>query len=272
MLRWGPGSLPMPPAWDTAPTARSPVYLTAHAPHTTCQPHLTPHSIHPTPPPRHPAGLSAINISLDSLRPDRFETLTRRRGHQRVLAAIDTALRLGYNPVKVNVVVMRGVNDDEVPAFVELTRHAPVNVRFIEFMPFDDNAWGSGSKMVGYREMVAAVRQAFPQGLERLCDPAGEVAKNFRVPGFKGSVSFITSMTHAFCGDCNRLRLLADGSLKVCLFGANEVSLRDAVREGASDEELRLIVSAAVDRKKAAHAGMFDLARTKNRAMVTIGG
>jgi cyclic pyranopterin phosphate synthase len=119
---------------------------------------------------------------------------------------------------------------------------------------------------------VSAVQAAFPQGLQRLGDPVGEVAKNYRVPGFEGSVSFITSMTHAFCGDCNRLRLLADGSLKVCLFGANEVSLRDAMRQGASDEELRLIVSAAVDRKKAAHAGMHDLARTKNRAMVTIGG
>ncbi len=105
-----------------------------------------------------PAGLSAINISLDTLRPDRFEALTRRRGHERVLAAIDSALALGYRPVKVNVVVQRGVNDDEVPAFVELTRSRPVNVRFIEFMPFDDNAWGRGSKMVGYREMVRGWR------------------------------------------------------------------------------------------------------------------
>lgn len=137
-----------------------------------------------------------------------------------------------------------------------------------------------------------------------LQDPKGEVAKNFRVPGFRGSVSFITSMTKAFCSDCNRLRLMADGNLKVqssteqdlwcfvrcarsdresvlnpsvglhqvCLFGANEVSLRDAMREGASDEELLAIISAAVDRKRAAHAGMFELSRTKNRAMVHIGG
>jgi cyclic pyranopterin phosphate synthase len=112
----------------------------------------------------------------------------------------------------------------------------------------------------------------FPEGLQRRLDPAGEVAKNFTVPGFKGSVSFVTSMTHAFCGDCNRLRLLADGALKVCLFGANEVSLRDAIRGGVSDDELAAVISAAVDRKKAAHAGMEVLAVTQNRPMITIGG
>ena len=92
------------------------------------------------------------------------------------------------------------------------------------------------------------------------------------MPGFQGSVSFITSMTKAFCSDCNRLRLMADGNLKVCLFGASEVSLRDAMRQGASDGDLAAVVSAAVDRKRAAHAGMMELAGTKNRAMVKIGG
>ncbi|KAF8071251.1 CNX2 [Scenedesmus sp. PABB004] len=217
------------------------------------------------------AGLDALNISLDTLRPERFEALTRRRGHARVLDTIHTAVGLGYDPVKVNVVLMRGVNDDEVPAFVSLTAAAPVNVRFIEYMPFDGNVWSTG-KMVPYRELMAAVQQSFPAGLERLPAPAGEVAKNFRVPGFRGSVSFITSMTHAFCGDCNRLRLLADGALKVCLFGANEVSLRDALRGGASDGELGAVVAAAVANKKAAHAGMEVLAVTQNRPMVAIGG
>eukprot|EP00877_Chromochloris_zofingiensis_P000611 jgi/Chrzof1/10550/Cz05g03030.t1 len=217
------------------------------------------------------AGLTALNISLDTLKPERFEKLTRRLGHAKVISSIETALRLGFAPVKVNVVVMRGVNDDELIDFVEMTRHAPLNVRFIEYMPFDGNVW-SDSKMVSYKEMVQRVQDRYPAGLVRCADPAGEVAKNFHIPGFQGSVSFITSMTHAFCGDCNRLRLLADGALKVCLFGANEVSLRDAMREGASDEQLRAIISAAVDRKKAAHAGMFELARTNNRPMITIGG
>lgn len=108
--------------------------------------------------------------------------------------------------------------------------------------------------------------------LQRCADGWGEVAKNFYLEGFAGTVSFVTSMTEHFCSECNRLRLLADGSLKVCLFGASEVSLRDAMRGGASDGELRSIISAAVRRKKFAHADMDVLARSKNRAMIKIGG
>jgi len=217
------------------------------------------------------AGIDLLNISLDTLDPHKFEIMTRRRGHQRVLDAINQAVELGYNPVKVNVVLMRGKNDDEIADFVEMTRDRPINIRFIEYMPFDGNVW-TKSKMVSYAEMLSQVGEAFPQGIERCHDPKGEVAKNFRVNGFTGTVSFITSMTSNFCGDCNRLRLMADGNLKVCLFGASEVSLRDAMREGATDEELRMIISAAVNRKRAAHAGMFELARTKNRSMIKIGG
>eukprot|EP00884_Botryococcus_braunii_P007619 jgi/Botrbrau1/16859/Bobra.150_2s0079.1 len=216
-------------------------------------------------------GLNLVNISLDTLRPDRFEQMTRRRGLGLVLDSIEEAVQLGFDPVKVNMVVMRGVNDDEIPDFVELTRSRPINVRFIEYMPFDGNVW-SDQKMVPYKDMVTAVSRTFSQGLVRFQDPAGEVAKNFQVPGFKGSVSFITSMSQAFCSDCNRLRIMADGNLKVCLFGANEVSLREALREGASEDDLRLLISAAVQRKKAAHAGMLQLPLLKNRAMVKIGG
>lgn len=216
------------------------------------------------------AGLSLLNISLDTLRPERFEAMTRRKGHDRVLRAIERAIELGFSPIKLNVVVMSGVNDDEIIDFVRFTRDKPVNVRFIEYMPFDGNVW-KRKKMVGFKEMKAAVENSFGP-LHRHVDPLGEVAKNYYIPGHTGSVSFITSMTSAFCSDCNRLRIMADGNLKVCLFGANEVSLRDAIREGASDEDLKAVISAAVDRKKAAHAGMFELAKTKNRAMIKIGG
>ena len=219
------------------------------------------------------AGLNLLNISLDTLRADRFEAMTRRKGHSRVLDTIYKAVQLGYNPVKVNVVVMRGVNDDEISDFVDLTKDAPINVRFIEYMPFDGNVWSS-SKMVPYKEMMERAGEKFggAQALERCLDASGEVAKNYRLPRHQGEISFISSMTSKFCGDCNRIRLMADGNLKVCLFGANEVSLRDALRGGASDHDLHAVVSAAVNRKKAAHAGMFELAKTKNRAMVKIGG
>lgn len=170
------------------------------------------------------AGLTHVNLSLDTLRADRFERLARRRGHARVLACVAQALALGYDPVKVNVVVMRGVNDDELAEFAALTRDAAINVRFIEYMPFDGNVW-SDTKMVPFREMRAAVEAAHGP-LQPVPGPASEVARNYRLPGHTGTVSFITSMTKAFCGDCNRLRIMADGNLKVCLFGANEVSLR----------------------------------------------
>ncbi|KAG7669642.1 putative GTP 3',8-cyclase, mitochondrial [Nannochloris sp. 'desiccata'] len=219
------------------------------------------------------AGLNLINISLDTLRSDRFEAMTRRKGHSRVLDTIYKAVELGYSPVKVNVVVMRGVNEDEISDFVHLTEDAPINVRFIEYMPFDGNVWSS-DKMVPYKEMMKRAAEKFggPGALERCLDASGEVAKNYRLPGHQGEISFISSMTSKFCGECNRVRLMADGNLKVCLFGANEVSLRDAIRGGASDHDLHAVVSAAVNRKKAAHAGMFELAKTKNRAMVKIGG
>ena len=215
-------------------------------------------------------GLNLLNLSLDTLKPERFVQLTRRKGHGRVMAAIDEALELGYTPVKVNVVVMKGVNDDELLDFVELTREKDVNVRFIEYMPFDGNVW-SDAKMVRYRDMMRQIEHGGHR-LDRLDDGYGEVAKNYRVPGFTGSVSFITSMTSAFCGECNRMRLMADGNIKVCLFGNNEVSLRDAIREGATDEDLLAVMSAAVDRKKKAHAGMDILHTLKNRPMVKIGG
>ena len=120
--------------------------------------------------------------------------------------------------------------------------------------------------------MYERVVASFPEGLVRCDDAKGEVAKNFRIPEFVGSVSFITSMTHAFCGDCNRLRLMADGHLKVCLFESNEFNLRNPMRNGATDLELMQLISRAVKTKKAAHAGMFELKHKKNRAMIRVGG
>lgn len=215
-------------------------------------------------------GLTSVNISLDTLVPAKFEFITRRKGHERVMESINTAVDLGYNPVKVNCVVMRGLNDDEIFDFVELTREKPINVRFIEFMPFDGNVWNV-KKLVPYSEMLDKVAKQFT-GLKRLKDHPTDTAKNFRVDGHCGTVSFITSMTEHFCAGCNRLRLLADGNFKVCLFGPSEVSLRDPLRHGADDDELKEVIGAAVKRKKASHAGMFDIARTVNRPMIHIGG
>ncbi|KAK8469294.1 hypothetical protein PHAVU_005G042000 [Phaseolus vulgaris] len=215
-------------------------------------------------------GLTSVNISLDTLVPAKFEFLTRRKGHEKVMNSINAAIDLGFNPVKVNCVVMRGFNDDEICDFVELTREKPIDIRFIEFMPFDGNVWNV-KKLVPYSEMLDTVVKQFPS-LKRVQDHPTDTAKNFTIDGHEGRVSFITSMTEHFCAGCNRLRLLADGNFKVCLFGPAEVSLRDPLRCGAKDHELGEIIGAAVKKKKASHAGMFDIAKTANRPMIHIGG
>uniref|UniRef100_F7BN00 Molybdenum cofactor biosynthesis protein 1 n=1 Tax=Monodelphis domestica TaxID=13616 RepID=F7BN00_MONDO len=199
------------------------------------------------------AGLNAINISLDTLVPAKFEFIARRKGFHKVMEGIHKAIELGYDPVKVNCVVMRGLNEDELLDFVALSEGLPLDVRFIEYMPFDGNKWNF-KKMVSYKEMLDTIQQRWPE-LEKLPEEASSTAKAFRIPGFRGQISFITSMSEHFCGSCNRLRITADGNLKVCLFGNSEVSLRDYLRTGVPEEELLSIIGAAVGRKKRQHAG-----------------
>eukprot|EP01112_Ceratiomyxa_fruticulosa_P007314 TRINITY_DN1894_c0_g2_i2.p1 TRINITY_DN1894_c0_g2~~TRINITY_DN1894_c0_g2_i2.p1 ORF type:complete len:388 (-),score=54.34 TRINITY_DN1894_c0_g2_i2:730-1893(-) len=218
-------------------------------------------------------GLSHINISLDTLVKDRFERISRRLGFEKVISSIDAALNkdlYNFSPVKINCVVMRGINDDEVIDFVELTRSENLEVRFIEYMPFDGNGWKE-PKMVPFKEMLRTILEKYPDAVPCLEGPH-DTSKIYQVPGFVGKFAFISSMSDAFCGTCNRLRLTADGNLKVCLFGNAEVSLRDALRNGASDLQLKEIISAALYKKKFAHAGMNELAHSPNRPMILIGG
>ncbi|XP_046686090.1 molybdenum cofactor biosynthesis protein 1-like isoform X3 [Homalodisca vitripennis] len=215
------------------------------------------------------AGVNLLNISLDTLKPERFEQITRRKGWQRVIAGIDLAVQLGYTP-KVNVVVMRGLNDDEILDFVQFTADRPIDVRFIEYMPFTGNKW-DGNKMVPFREMLERIQTVYP-GFHALANKPNDTSKAYKVPGHKGQIGFITSMSNHFCGTCNRIRLMADGSLKVCLFGNTEISLRDALRNNCSEDDLLNMIGAAVRRKKRQHAGMFNLAQMPNRPMILIGG
>lgn len=184
--------------------------------------------------------------------------------------SIDDALTGGFDSVKVNCVVMKGINDDELVDFVRLTESNDIEVRFIEYMPFDGNKW-SKKKLVPFEQMLSAIRKQWPE-LERGQDDANHTSKVFRVPGWAGRIGFITSMTEHFCGTCNRLRITADGNLKVCLFGGHEVSLRDALRRPASTDELLSIIGSAVLKKKFSHAGMDKLSSMKNRPMILIGG
>jgi len=194
------------------------------------------------------AGLNQVNISFDTFDANKFTLLTRRLGWEQVYKSINLAIELGYNPVKINCVVQRGVNDDELAAFVAWTKDAPIEVRFIEYMPFEGNTW-SNKLFISYKEMIKNIKQAGYDLVEAQGHPH-DTSKTYQVPGHMGSVGFITSMSDHFCGTCNRLRLMADGALKVCLFGQNEVSLRDIIRNGGDERQLEDVISAAVKRKK----------------------
>lgn len=202
------------------------------------------------------AGLNAINISLDTLQSSKYEQITRRKGWERVIAGIDLAIQLGYKP-KVNCVLMKDFNDSEICDFVEFTKDRNVDVRFIEYMPFSGNKWHT-DKLVSFKSAVDTIKEKYPD-FRALPNAPNDTSKAFGVPDFKGQIGFITSMTEHFCGSCNRLRLTADGNLKVCLFGNTEISLRDAIRAKSSDDDLEALISAAVKRKKKQHAGEFHI-------------
>lgn len=249
------------------------------------------------------AGLTGVNLSLDTLDPFQFQIMTRRssQGLDAVMKSIDRILemnRMGAGiKLKINCVVMRGLNEREILPFVEMGRDHPIEVRFIEYMPFDGNKWKQ-NRMVSYQEMLTTIRTRYP-AISKTTGHKNDTSKTYKIPGFAGQVGFITSMTHNFCGSCNRLRITADGNLKVCLFGSAEVSLRDLLRmqndgqpiDNERMEDLRLLddfagnesrnattrdllelIGLAVKRKKAAHAGMTELASMKNRPMILIGG
>ncbi|PKY14110.1 hypothetical protein GLOIN_2v1481521 [Rhizophagus irregularis DAOM 181602=DAOM 197198] len=200
-------------------------------------------------------GLNLLNISLDTLNPYKFELISRRKGLEKVLETIEQGIALGLRPLKINCVVMRGVNDQEVPDFIELTRNKPIEVRFIEYMPFDGNKWNK-NKLVSYRELLNDIRTRY-NDVRKLSDDLHNTSKTYYIPGFTGQFGFITSMSDHFCGTCNRLRITADGNLKVCLFGNAEVNLRDLLRENVPDHQLLDIIGAAVKNKRKQHADLL---------------
>lgn len=217
-------------------------------------------------------GVNLVNISLDTLDPAKFVLITRRQGWEKVIDSIYSAIQYGFDPVKINCVVMRGVNDNELVRFVALTQNSPISIRFIEYMPFDGNEWAD-SKFVPYTEMISTIKKHFPSFRKSAREHGfNETSAMYEVPHFRGTVGFITSMSNHFCSTCSRLRITADGNLKVCLFGKEEVSLRDAMRRGDTDTRLLEIIHAAVLSKKASHGGMYAIAKSQNRPMILIGG
>jgi cyclic pyranopterin phosphate synthase len=254
------------------------------------------------------AGLTGVNLSLDTLDPHLFRIMTRREGFDAVMRSMNQILNMNKAgagiKLKVNCVVMRGMNEQEIIPFIELGRDQDLEVRFIEYMPFDGNKWSQG-KLFSYEDMLETIRNKYPT-VRKVQDHKNDTSKTYEIPGFAGRIGFITSMTHNFCGTCNRLRITSDGNLKVCLFGNAEVSLRDILRKSnngdpiddnafeamqklemdrrqsldpaapfattRNEQELLDVIGLAVSRKKARHAGMGALENMKNRPMILIGG
>lgn len=216
-------------------------------------------------------GVTHLNISLDTLKPERFETITLRDGAAATLRGIEAALEAGFAPLKLNAVIMGGVNDDEVLDFVEYVRDRPIHLRFIEFMPFSGNGWNEAS-LVPYQEIRRRIETRYT--LVPLFDADGrmEISKDYTIPGWLGQVGFISSMSDDFCKDCDRLRLLTDGSLKSCLFHPPEENLRSALRSGAADDEIESLIRRCVSAKLEKHEPAENLIRLENNPMIAIGG
>jgi len=216
------------------------------------------------------AGIKRVNISLDTMKEDRFRMITRGGDLRRVWAGLEAALKAGMDPVKINVVAIRGFNDDEIEDFARLSLETPFKVRFIEFMPLDRNHWKPGRVITG-GEIEARLKKLGPlTPIQAEADDGP--ARRFRLGRGPGEVGLISPLSHHFCPTCNRLRITADGKLLTCLFSSQEIDLKPALRSGGSDEELLTILREAVASKPERHRldqGRPGLGR---RPMGAIGG
>jgi len=218
------------------------------------------------------AGIKTVNISLDTLQPEKFFMITRRDVFHQVRSNIELLLQHKI-AVKINMVVMKGLNDSEIKDFIDWTKHNPIQIRFIEFMPFTGNKWTS-NKMFSLEEILAVVERDF---VVLPVKPApNDTAKSFMIPGHEGSFAIISTMTAPFCSTCNRMRLTADGKLKNCLFSDGETDLLTALR---NNEDVRPLIQASIWSKKKELGGQLitnfenlDADAIKNRSMITIGG
>lgn len=218
------------------------------------------------------SNIRSLNISLDTLHSEKFLKITRRNVFNQVWANIQTALLQDWK-VKINVVIMRGVNEDEILDFVEWTLRQPVQVRFIEFMPFTGNQWQTNTVFT-YQEILDLIATRYE--FEALFNHKNETAKNFKLANALGTFAVISTMSAPFCAGCNRMRLTADGKMKNCLFSKSEVDILSALRKG---EDIRPLVLACVQDKAPALGGQFstidnpiDASIIQNRSMINIGG
>jgi GTP 3',8-cyclase len=216
------------------------------------------------------AGLRRVNVSLDSLRRERFHAITKRDDLFRVLDGIDAALEAGLRPVKVNCVVMRGVNDDELVDFARFGRSNGVEVRFIEFMPLDAQRAWTNDQVVGRDEILERIGTV--HALAAVDTDGSEPAQRFRYLDGLGEIGIIPTVTHAFCDACDRVRLTAEGQLRNCLFANDETDLRKLLRSGVPDDAIATAIEAGVAAKRAGHLINQPVFLRPSRSMSQIGG
>jgi cyclic pyranopterin phosphate synthase len=221
------------------------------------------------------AGIKSLNVSIDSLQKEKYTTITRRNYFEKLWENLDLLYANDFH-VKLNVVVIKGFNDNEIIDFIELTKDRTIQIRFIEFMPFDGNQWNK-EKLVSYAEILSQVTSFYTdEVVERISDKPNDTAKNHKIQSYKGSFSVISSVTNPFCSSCNRIRLTADGKLKNCLFSNSETSLLETLRAG---EPIEPLIFKNIRLKKAMRGGMDDDTKfqnpklfSQNRSMIKIGG
>ena len=218
------------------------------------------------------AGLSSINISLDTLDPEKFLEITRKNDFNKVISNIKLLLKNNFH-VKLNVVVKKGFNDDEITQFIQWTQKENIHIRFIEFMPFDGNNWAM-DEVYTYSEILKTIQANY--SIKKLDDAPHATSKAYAINGFMGTFAVISSVTEHFCGNCNRLRLTADGKMKNCLFSKGEEDLLTPYRKG---EDITAKIGSCIRKKHFKHGGISNLQeiikedeRLSERSMILIGG
>ncbi|MCB0622582.1 MAG: GTP 3',8-cyclase MoaA [Saprospiraceae bacterium] len=215
-------------------------------------------------------GIHSVNLSLDTLDRERFLQITRRDAFDKVMTTLDELLGHGI-PTKINAVVMEGKNIDDLVPMVELTRRHPVDVRFIEEMPFNGQGAHYAHLAWDHRRILAHLQEHFP-AIAKVPDPPFSTSRNYRVPGFLGSVGIIAAYSRTFCGSCNRIRITPQGMLKTCLYDDGVFNVRDLIRHGASDEQLRAAFLDALANRARDGFEAENRRRPVQESMSTIGG